>query len=650
MSEGNHARTIKRVAAFVAAIFVLLALLLGGMYVFAQSFDGRIAPNVWIGPVAVGGMDPEVARQEINRRVDDFLLAGVEVASGGAVAVLPLTSIGSGDSAASADFVSLDVDGALKTAMEAHRQGPSWMHPFTLSLAYMKKEHIGLNGSLDDVRLRDELEKAFPLMQQPAMEATFVLTLIDGVWTGSVTPSEAGNEFDFDAFFLTLETQLSELAHQPIALRTVTTEPVVTTKDAEPLAPKAIAALSSTPYTLTHDPDRFTHREWPVSAEELAAALVPVWKDDEVALGVSASGLAPVLDAIALSIERPATDARFAMENGRVVEFVASSQGVSLDREKTVLALADVLGAETASAAIAVETVEPNAATGEVNDLGISEVLGVGTSNYRGSPPNRIKNIRNGVSLLNGILIQPGEEFSLLNALRPFDSENGYLPELVIKGDKIEPEIGGGLCQIGTTTFRATMNSGLPVLERQNHSLVVRYYNDPSNGNPGTDATIYEPNPDFRFLNDTGHPILFQAEMDEENYELRFTFWGTSDGRTGSYTPPTLVRWIGTGEPIRVETEDLEPGVEKCQGSHVGADAEFTYTIERPDGTKEETVFTSHYRPLPEICLVGKDPNAPSEEATDAETTPDTLETSADADAPVGASEPEAEETENAEA
>jgi len=214
-------------------------------------------------------------------------------------------------------------------------------------------------------------------------------------------------------------------------------------------------------------------------------------------------------------------------------------------------------------------------------------------------------NIQNGVKLLNGLLIAPGETFSLVAALSPFTLENGYLPELVIKGDKIEPEVGGGLCQIGTTTFRATMNSGLLVTERSNHSLVVSYYNDPSNGNPGTDATIYDPAPDFKFTNDTDDYILFQAENLKDIKQLRFTFWGTNDGRKGSYSPPIVTRWIPVGETQNIETLDLEPGVEECQSAHIGADATFVYTVEKIDGEKIETTFDSHYRPLPKICLIG---------------------------------------------
>jgi vancomycin resistance protein YoaR len=150
------------------------------------------------------------------------------------------------------------------------------------------------------------------------------------------------------------------------------------------------------------------------------------------------------------------------------------------------------------------------------------------------------------------------------------------------------------------------MNSGLPVVERQNHSLVVSYYNDPANGNPGTDATIYEPNPDLKFVNDTGHYVLFTAEMPAGSTKLYFTFYGTSDGRKGSYSAPVIERWIPTGPKKEIPSQDLDPGQFKCQAAHVGADASFTYTIARPTGEREQTVFTSHYRPLPEICLIGQ--------------------------------------------
>jgi vancomycin resistance protein YoaR len=153
------------------------------------------------------------------------------------------------------------------------------------------------------------------------------------------------------------------------------------------------------------------------------------------------------------------------------------------------------------------------------------------------------------------------------------------------------------------------MNSAMKIVERRNHALIVFHYDDPVNGNPGTDATIYDPAPDFKFLNDTDSYILIQTEMDRKRQELIFTVWGTSDGRKGSYTHPVVHKWYSYGEPKDLETDTLKPGEKKCQNAFVGADASFVYTRIMSDGKEEKITYSSHYRPLPKICMVGKDPN-----------------------------------------
>src|SRR3989344_3616614 len=255
---------------------------------------------------------------------------------------------------------------------------------------------------------------------------------------------------------------------------------------------------------------------------------------------------------------------------------------------------------------INVEAKEAKIATAELNNLGIKELLGRGVSNFKGSPKNRRHNITAGAVSLNGILIAPGEEFSLLKALGPVDAEHGYKPELVIKGDRTIPEFGGGLCQIGTTTFRAALSSGLPITQRRNHSYRVIYY-EPA----GMDATIYDPAPDFRFLNDTKNYILFTTKIVGD--DLIFEFYGTRDGRQVDLgpNPPKIYNVVSPGEPRMVETEELKPGEKKkVESAHAGADTYFKYTVTYPDGTIKEQDFYSHYIPWKEVWLVGKEPSA----------------------------------------
>jgi vancomycin resistance protein YoaR len=183
--------------------------------------------------------------------------------------------------------------------------------------------------------------------------------------------------------------------------------------------------------------------------------------------------------------------------------------------------------------------------------------------------------------------------------LGPVDGEHGYLPELVIKGNKTTPEFGGGLCQIGTTVFRSALATGLPIVERTNHSYRVSYY-EPA----GTDATIYDPRPDFKFLNDTGHHILIQANLGKN--DIAFEFWGTLDGRKVEQTKPVIYNIKPPPEAKLIETLDLPVGTKKCtEKAHAGADAAFTYTVTYSTGEVKTQNFVSHYRPWGEVCLIG---------------------------------------------
>lgn len=260
--------------------------------------------------------------------------------------------------------------------------------------------------------------------------------------------------------------------------------------------------------------------------------------------------------------------------------------------------------------------------------MGIKEIIGVGRSDFSGSPSNRRKNIANGVKKLDGTIVMPGEEFSLLKALGPIVASEGWLPELVIKGNKTVPELGGGLCQIGTTTFRGALASGLPITVRQSHSYRVRYY-EPA----GTDATIYEPNPDFRFKNDMTTPVLIHVYTTDGD-ELIYEFWGTRDGRGTQFIGQQTVSVVDDLKPSifnvtsppptrLIETLDLKPGQKKCtEVAHAGADTEFTYTVTYANGIKNEQVFRSHYRPWQAVCLVGVEKlSEPPADATGGATT-----------------------------
>ncbi len=597
-------RPLSRPASVAAMVAVVLVLGAVGVGAWARSYEGRMAPNVWIGSVGVGGLTKEAALILVQKRADELTEGGLVLRLEDEAVTLPLGTLVGGDFVEDAN---LDVTGAVDEAFKVGHAPSVVQSALEIVRSGVKKTRVRVPTTLRQDALTEGLERAFPRREKPTREAKLTFKETRTGWTAEVKPGEAGTALDRSAFLVQAKDRLETLNAAGIDVYVQVTEPIVDTRMAELAKPLALLALNNAPYafTLTVDGETLTY---PVSAQVLAKWLAPA-PDGSLALDHEA--LRKGLVSFVKPFEQEPQDAQFKMEGNRVVAFAPSHGGRKTDVDAATAALeerfarADRLTAEEKTVALALVDVTPATTTDQVNDLGIKEPLGTGTSSYRNSPSNRIRNIRNGVKLLNGLLIAPGETFSAIKALAPFTPENGYYPELVIKGDKITPELGGGLCQIGTTTFRTALNTGLPIVERRNHSLVVSYYNDPSNGAPGTDATIYEPAPDLKFANDTGHYLMLQAEMIEETKQLRFTLWGTSDGRKGSYTPPVVQRWIPAGEQKDVPSPDLKPGdAPKCQEAHVGADASFDYTIVKADGTSKTETFSSHYRPLPKICLV----------------------------------------------
>ncbi len=631
IGAGVFSKRIKIVLIIIIAILAVLAALL---YAGAQVYAGSIGPGVKIGPFKVGGMDIEQARTLIHDKADTLLEQGLTVSYEGKSVTVPLSSVGTADPDVSQDYISFKIDSAVEEAYERSHSDNIISDMLKLVSVTVWRPTINIEIAINEDQILQEIITQIPALAKPPVNSRFSISPLGNSWDVQVTKSEPGTVIEDELFFTALENMMKNFASQPIEIRATFSEPEIDETKAEAYISAAKTVLDRASYTLTYEKQDL---EWKLTATEIAGALMPVVTENGIRLGLQEDKIHNFLDTIANDVEVEAQDARFEMENGRVKSFVGSQSGITLLRKETIDVISSMWEQGEKSAEIVVEIVEPRVTTDKVNDLGINEILGIGTSDFSGSPYNRILNIEHGASKLNGILIAPDEEFSLLNALKPFTIEDGYRSELVIKGDEIKPEVGGGLCQIGTTTFRAAMNSGLPITERSNHSLVVSYYNDPSNGNPGTDATIYDPAPDLRFLNDTGNYILFTTDVDLDNHILTFTFWGTSDGRKGYYSAPVVTGWIDPGETQYVETEDLEPGEERCQAKHWGANANFTYYIERPDGTLDETLYSSHYRALPEICLVGIDPDAEKtedreemseDEITNTSETLDTSETS----------------------
>lgn len=574
------------VAVFVSVIFLLVA----AGFVLAENYQTKITPGVSVAGEKIGGKTPAEARKILENKTNQILASGIEVRFAEKAISIPAKDIElTADTAVSP--IGFEIDETLQQAWLIGHQGNWLTRALDQVRALISGRPIELTVAADPQTMMGLLSKEFADYHQPAQDAHFSFE------NGDITviPEKSGQTLDYEGAVITVLDRLRTGNVSPVTIESETDLPQISRSEAEMLVGEVEDFINIPKTTLTYN--KLT---WPLT-KNIVRDWIGVKKENKkVSLVFSTDNIKIYLtETVAPKINREPTDAKLTMENGRASVWQAGQSGLEVDLDATADRLARLREEPAETIEVSVKEIASASVDSNAEELGLREIIGTGTSQFAGSPPNRRHNIRVGANSLHGLLIKPGEEFSLLKALGEIDGKHGYLPELVIKENKTVPEYGGGLCQIGTTVFRTTFNSGLPVTQRRNHSYRVVYY-EPA----GTDATIYDPAPDYRFVNDTGHHILIQARL--EGNTLAFDFWGTKDGRQVEYTKPVIYNIVQPAPTKIVETPDLKEGEKKCtERAHAGADAYFDYKVTYPSGEIKEKRFSSHYVPWQAVCLVG---------------------------------------------
>jgi vancomycin resistance protein YoaR len=185
---------------------------------------------------------------------------------------------------------------------------------------------------------------------------------------------------------------------------------------------------------------------------------------------------------IGKSVDIPVQEGLFEFQNGRVTNFQGSKEGIKFNQDKAKAQILAVFLNQNPQEqtnntySLPLETVLPKSSQGKAEDFGIKELIGIGESYFQDSIPSRVHNITLAANNLHGILIAPGETFSFSQKMGDISIKTGYVQAYIIKEGKTILGDGGGVCQVSTTLFRAALNSGLPIVERQAHQYRVSFY------------------------------------------------------------------------------------------------------------------------------------------------------------------------------
>ena len=157
--------------------------------------------------------------------------------------------------------------------------------------------------------------------------------------------------------------------------------------------------------------------------------------------------------------------------------------GRSLDIEGSIKAINEAVARGEHSASLVINEAQPRVpATATGQELGITELVWAETSYFYGSSAARMQNIEAAAEQYHGVLVAPGETFSMGEHLGDVSLDNGFAEALIIYGGRTIKGVGGGVCQVSTTLFRAVFNAGFPVVERTPHAYRVSYYEETASG------------------------------------------------------------------------------------------------------------------------------------------------------------------------
>ncbi len=425
--------------------------------------------------------------------------------------------------------------------------------------------------------------------------------------TPLVKEAHAGRMLDVEATLAALYPALTSLSSGGVRLVVREVQPAIS--DAEPGRAEAAMILSS-PLTLTlAQPLEGDPVPWVIPPEQLATMLVVEARDGALHVTLDKEPLRSFLHSLTATLAIEPVDARFHFnEKTKRLEAISPSrEGRALDVESSLTAIVQGLMAGHHQVPLVVRSLPPRYPdTLTAEESGITELVAEGDSYFIGSPSGRDHNIRLAASKFDGLVIAPGEVFSFNHYLGEVSAEAGYDESYVTLGEQLAIEVGGGICQVSTTAFRAAFWGGYPILERWPHNHRVGYY-ELMNAGVGMDATIYSPLVDFRFLNDRPYPLLIETEIEERAHRLVFRFYSTDDGRRVEKEGPEIKDETAPGPPVYRLDEKLPPGTVKQWQKEVNG---LTATIHRRVYSASgdllfEDKFVSKYAPRRAIYYYG---------------------------------------------
>ena len=574
-------------ALLVALVLAALLSVAAGIGLYQYVYQDRIFMGVHAAGVDLGGLTRAEAAEMVRQRVDYFDRARIQVKFNAKTWEASPARLGG----------SLPVTTIVDDAFTYGRSGPLLDRLQAQLDLYRARAEVPLRSQFTPQAAQEFVRAIASEIDRPARNAS--LTIANG--KVETTPGQEGWEVDQATVVQAIEDRILRMADEPITVAYVKAQPAITDVSAVKAQTERIIGA---PVTLT-----FQDKQWTLSPAQIADMVVfyqeagPDGKPTIVPR-VRQDMLTPWVDALPAQVNRDPQDAAIHWNGQRVVATRASVVGYQMDVAETLKRVNTALvSTERTIPAVVLER-KPSIDSNNLDALGIKELVVRGQTQFKGSPPERIHNIQVAANKFNDVLVPPGEVFSFAEHLGNVTAAEGYVEALVIVGNKTEQDYGGGVCQVSSTVFRAAFFGGFPIVERYAHAYRVSYYEE--GVGPGLDATVFTPQVDFKFRNDTPNWLLIRTEMDAKNQALSFLFYGTKPDRQVTMEGPRILSETPAKPAVYQRDPTLKPGqVKQVDWAHPGADVVVSRVVKNAGQPDRRDTFRSVYQPWQDVFLVG---------------------------------------------
>jgi vancomycin resistance protein YoaR len=581
------------------AFFVVLLALFSGMY--QVLYWGRIFPGVLVAGVDVSGLQPVNAESKLSEALTFPYSGHIVFRDGSRLWATTPAQLG----------MVLDPSASAEAAYRLGRSGGLFRGLNDQLNAWQVGMDVAPAMVFDQRVAYGFLQKIAEEVDQPVVEAHLHFDGANVV----AEPGKVGRKLNIEAtlVFVNAQLQLFRDGEIPLVIQETPPEILDVSAQAEQARRLLSAPLMITlPDTAEGDPG-----PWTIAPDILTRMMTieRVSSDSgaQYQLALDRKILQPVIEQIAKQVDRDPANARFVFNDGtRQLDLIQHAfDGRTVQVDMTLAAINQGILQGQQSIPLVVETKKPPVADDATAEkLGITQLVSAQTSYFRGSTTERLQNIKTSSSQFHGLLVAPGETFSMGKVLGDVSLDNGYAEAMIIYGGRTIKGVGGGVCQVSTTLFRTVFFGGYPVAERYPHAYRVYYYEQIASGIDtnfaGMDATVYFPLVDFKFINDTPYWLLMETYFNPSSYSLTWKFYSTSDGRTVTWQTTGPQNVVAAPEPAFQLNTSLTPkSFKQVDWAADGADVTVTRTVMRNGQVLYNDRFFTHYEPWQAVYEYG---------------------------------------------